>query len=279
MENNLAVQAKQALTSLYHWVVDDQPHLQNDKQPTTVSSVASKAAALASSYVESYLNPSHTQQQHPAEHSLYMHYQPPHQHHSTPAASSSSSSSSTCGPVDHHNADGSSSFCYRNNFDGCSQNPIVAFFQSITHPDCTWQSWDPVASFDSFLWNYTPDIHALQERVLGLGGLGGLSEKYNIDPRILALALVLPLAMVLLAACTVMGAGTSSEEGPSGPRYPGQKTDPTLVGGSKGKQKQQQGAGRSESKQQQQGAGTSSVSGTSSKQGVKKQGGPSDGKV
>ncbi|KAF9538540.1 hypothetical protein EC957_006462 [Mortierella hygrophila] len=280
MENNLAVQAKQALTNLYHWVLDHQPHHQTDKQPTTVSSVAYKASALASSFVESYLNPSHTQQQHPAEHSLYLHYQPPHQHHST-AAASSSSSSSTCGPVGRHNAEGSSSFCYRNNLDGSSQNPIIAFFQSITHPDRIWQSWDPVTSFDSFLWNYTPDIHALQERVLGLDGLGGLSEKYNIDPRILALALALPLVMVLLAACAVMGAGNSSEDGPSKPRYPGQKTDPTLVDGGKGEQKQKQqqggGGGGSKQQQQQQVASGSSVSGGSSKRGEKKQGGgPSD---
>ncbi|KAG0069468.1 hypothetical protein BGZ89_002805 [Linnemannia elongata] len=277
MENNLAVQAKQALTSLYHWVFDHQPHLQTDKQPATVSSVVSQAAALASSYVESYLNPSHTQQQHPAEHSLYMHYQPPHQHHSSAApSSSSSSSSSTSGPANHHNAEGSSSFFYRNNLDGSSQNPIVAFFQSITHPDRTWQSWDPVASFDSFLWNYTPDIHSLQVRVLD--GLGELSEKYNIDPRILALVVALPLVMVLLAACAVMGAGNSSEDGPSRLSFPGQKTDPTLVdGGSKGKQKQQQGAGRGGSKQQQQGTGGPPISEASSKRGVKKQGGPSDG--
>ncbi|KAF9151744.1 hypothetical protein BG015_006264 [Linnemannia schmuckeri] len=269
MDNSLAVQAKQALANLYHWAVDHQPNLQADKKPTTVSSIASQAASLAFSYVESYLNPSHTQQQHPAENSLYIHYQPPHQHHST-AAASSSSSSSTCQPVDHHNAEASSSFGCRNNLEGSSQNPIVAFFQSITHPDCTWRFWDPVASFDSFLWNYTPDIRALQERVLGQSGPGGLSEKYNIDPRILTLALILPLVMLLLAACAVMGTGNKSEDEP--PRYPGKESGPTLVGDS-GKQKK---AGKSESKQHQQQGRGSSISDASSKRGAKKPGGPSD---
>ncbi|KAF8945663.1 hypothetical protein BGZ47_002223 [Haplosporangium gracile] len=269
MENNLAVQAKQALTNLYYWAVDHQPNLQTDKKSTAVSSAASQAASLASSYVESYLNPSHTQQQHPAENNLYIHYQPPHQHHSTAAASSSSFSTSTCQPVDHHNAE--ASFGYRNNLEDSPQNPIVAFFQSITHPDFTWRFWDPVASFDSFLWNYTPDIHALQERVLGQSGLGGLSEKYNIDPRILALALILPLVILFLAACAVMDVGNSSEDGP--PRYPGYKSDPTLVGGGGGKQKK---TGKSGSKQHQQQEDGSSISDASSKRGTKTQSGPSD---
>lgn len=155
----------------------------------------------------------------------------------------------------------------------------MAFFQSITHPDYTWRSWDPVSSFDSFLWNYTPDIHAIQERVLGLGGLGELSEKYNIDPRILALVMVLPLVLLLLTACVVMGARSSSEDGP---RYPGQKTDPTLVGGSSSSSSsssKKTGQSGSVNKQHQK-SGSSSTSGASlSKRGAKKQGGPSDGKV
>ncbi|KAG0374223.1 hypothetical protein BGX24_010666 [Mortierella sp. AD032] len=90
--------------------------------------------------------------------------------------------------------------------------------------------WDPISSFDSFLWNYTPDIHAFQEKLLQGLGAGGLVEKDNIDPRIVALLLMLPLVILLLITCVVMGAGNTSDQRP-GPGHSERKTDPTLVGG------------------------------------------------
>ncbi|KAF9905613.1 hypothetical protein EC991_001513 [Linnemannia zychae] len=260
MENNLAVQAKVALTNLYHWAVDQKPL---DTKPSTI---ASQASSLVSSFVESYLNPSHTQPEN--THSLYLHYQPPH-HTATPASSSSGAGS--CGEAINHQAAGGGGSYYRNNPQDSPHSFFDTILQSFGRGGYTSRFWDPVASFDSFLWNYTPDIHAFQEKLLQGLGTGGLVEKYNIDPRIVALVLLLPLVVLILITCVVMGAGGSSVEGEG---FPGRKTDPTLVGGSeKGK------SGRSESKKQGAGPGgssSSSVSGSASSKGGKKQGGPSD---
>ncbi|KAG0304638.1 hypothetical protein BGZ97_001386, partial [Linnemannia gamsii] len=258
MENNIAVQAKQALTNFYQWVIDHQPFHKTEQSSSvasTVSSAASKAASLASSFVDSYLNPSHTQQ-HPAEHSLYLHYQPPH-HHST-----ADSSSSTCGTGDHHNPEGSSSSCYT-----VSDNPIIAFFQSLTHPDYRWR-------FDSLLWNYTPDIHAHLERFLSLVGLGWMSEKYNIDSILVVVAaMMLAFAIWRLIVCTAKRAGKSSEDGP---RSPGKKTDPTLVGGGGTSGNKKTGKSGSGSKQHQEAGGSSTSGASLTKRGSKKKDGPSD---
>ncbi|KAK3844454.1 MAG: hypothetical protein J3R72DRAFT_70805 [Linnemannia gamsii] len=273
MENNLAVQAKVALTNLYHWVLDHQPlHFQAkpSSSTSTVASVASQAVSLASSYVDSYLNPSNT---HPHEtHSLHLHYQPPHH-----TAGASSPSSGSCGTANDHQAGGGGgSFCYRNNPEDSPSSPhnfLTSFFQSFTH-GCTSKLWDPITSFDSFLWNYTPDIHAFQEKLLQGLGAGGLVEKYNIDPRIVALLLMLPLVILLLITCVVMGAGNTSDQRP-GPGHSGRKTDPTLVGGAGSKNEGRRG----ESKKQGSGpSGSSSSSsfGSGSNKGGKKRGGPSD---
>ncbi|KAF9090343.1 hypothetical protein BGX29_011533 [Mortierella sp. GBA35] len=249
MEKPLAVQAKEVLTTFYHWVVDQQPHQATKQALSTVSSVASQTVSLASSYVDSILH---------------------HTSHPTPNIQHSShSSSSSRPPVYDHTAagGGASSYCYRNNFENSPQNNLLAsFYQSVTHPVCAWKLWDPVASFDSFLWNYTPDIHALQEQL----GLGHLSETYNINPRILVLVMVLPFILLLLASCVVLGAGNSSEDGP---RYPGQRTDPMAVGNGKKKEKQKA------SRKQQEGAGaggSSAANSSLSKKGANKQSGPSD---
>lgn len=62
---------------------------------------------------------------------------------------------------------------------------------------------DPSAAFDSFLWNYTPDLHSLQHRY-------GLDEN-SMDMRIVALAVLLPLVLLLLIMVYSKGAGHTDE--------------------------------------------------------------------
>ncbi|KAI8606721.1 hypothetical protein EDD21DRAFT_78755 [Dissophora ornata] len=109
-----------------------------------------------------------------------------------------------------------------NNLDGrYSRNLLSTLSQFFLYPGRLWGQWSPDATLDSFLWNYTPDIYALQKRL----GLETLSETYNIDPRIILSILVQLLLLLLLMTCVVMGASNSFR----GADYSGCKTDPTVT--------------------------------------------------
>ena len=105
-----------------------------------------------------------------------------------------------------------------NDLDGRSHRNLLStlsdFFQ---YPGRFWGQWSLDTTLDDLLWNYTPDIYALQKRL----GLEILSETYNIDLRIIVLSLLL----LLLLTCVAIGAINSF----GGANYSGRKTDPTLT--------------------------------------------------
>ncbi|KAF9924167.1 hypothetical protein FBU30_005809, partial [Linnemannia zychae] len=196
MDNSIAIQAKVALTNFYHWVVG-----QSQSFSTKPSSHATHQ---------------HIHYHHPY-HPYLSEQQIPH---------STSTSCRIGGQQDGH----APSFCHWSNIDGLSDNIFKKFFQTITGGNCNWATWDPVASFDSFLWNYTPDLRALQMKLLGPNtAVGEFVEKYNIEPRILVLVSVLPLVLLILTICVFMGAGHGAEE----PKPPARVMNPALVSGKK----------------------------------------------
>jgi hypothetical protein len=64
--------------------------------------------------------------------------------------------------------------------------------------------WVPASTTDSLLWNYTPDLHTMPQRIDN--GIRRLSETYDLDPKVVWLVLALPGVLLLLIVCAVIGA-------------------------------------------------------------------------
>ncbi|KAK3823509.1 MAG: hypothetical protein J3Q66DRAFT_332059 [Benniella sp.] len=64
--------------------------------------------------------------------------------------------------------------------------------------------WDPATMTHSLLWNYTPDLHTMPQRIDN--GIRHLSETYDVDPKVVWLVLALPGLLLLLIVSAVMGA-------------------------------------------------------------------------
>ncbi|KAF9217230.1 hypothetical protein BGZ59_005780 [Podila verticillata] len=118
---------------------------------------------------------------------------------------------------DTHSTPSEASYAYVHSEKGDASSSLSSFWNQHQ-----WLN-NPSAAFDSFLWNYTPDLHSLQHRY----GLDGSS----IDRRIIALAALLPLVLLLLIMVFSMGAGYTDEN-----NHPGlqrNRAGSALVGGQK----------------------------------------------
>ncbi|KAG9322473.1 hypothetical protein KVV02_003148 [Mortierella alpina] len=226
MATDFAAQVKNTLDSLYSRVFDYHPYQsQSHTQPTPSAAAVSSAVSEAAAYLNSYLRSLSSSQLDILKRE----------------------GSTVCEPpANNMNYDGASSFCDGDNARNSAHPLFSKLFQSLANPGAMWTQWDPSATVDNILWNYTPDIQALQQRL----GLDHLSETYNIDPRILLLTLALPLILLILTACALKGAGHTSDNDAPHPHSPARKADPHQVGHRKGNPtgettKQVRGAGGS----------------------------------
>ncbi|CAO3565925.1 unnamed protein product [Mortierella alpina] len=231
MPNDFATRVKNSLDDLYYRVFDYNHHQygyqyksqsQSHTQPTPSAAAVSSAISEAASYLNSYLRSLSSSQVDILKHDGQTVCEP---------------------PANEIYYDGAPSFCDSDNVRDSAHHMLSSFFQSLTNPGAMWTQWDPSMAFDNILWNYTPDVQALQHRL----GLDHLSETYNIDPRIILLTLALPLILLILTACALKGAGHTSDDDP---RSPARKADPHQVAQRKENQagettKQVRGAGGS----------------------------------
>ncbi|KAF9957743.1 hypothetical protein BGZ72_001456 [Mortierella alpina] len=212
MASDFATMVKNTFDDLYHSVFDRRQYQhQHHTQPTPSVAAVSSAASQAASYLHSYLS------------SLGSSQVDIHKHDGQPV----------CGPAANSiNYEGASSFCDSENVKNSAHHMFSEFFQSLTNPGVLWTQWDPAVTFDNILWNYTPDVQALQHRL----GLDHLSETYHIDPRIILLSLAFPLVILILTACALKGAGHTLNDDTPHPPSPARKADPHQVGHRKGNQ-------------------------------------------
>ncbi|KAG0044414.1 hypothetical protein BGZ83_010359 [Gryganskiella cystojenkinii] len=259
MDSDHALQAaKKAAGTVYHWIFDglnaqaaapvvDTSAKARLLSPSSVAaSMASQAASFASSYVNSYLRG--------GEKAGNTH------------SSSGGAHRETVNYCEDKTAHGG-----HGNLEGASKDILSTIFQTLRGGNgdhgssssliSSWKHWDPSTTFDNLLWNYTPDVHTLMDRI----GLTSLAEKYEIEPLVVLFALVLPLIMLSLCACVLLV--PNSENLPPGP--PGRKSDPRLVGG-------KQGRSSSAGTSKQGGQGSSSSSKVTSKKGKGTSGGAQD---
>ncbi|KAG0314920.1 hypothetical protein BGZ99_007777, partial [Dissophora globulifera] len=75
-------------------------------------------------------------------------------------------------------------------------------------PQHFWDHWSPGATLDNLLWDYTPDICALQQRF----GLQALSETYNIEQHIILWVMALLVFLVVSVTCVILGASHVGED-------------------------------------------------------------------
>ncbi|KAG0199553.1 hypothetical protein BGX28_007230 [Mortierella sp. GBA30] len=236
MANDLAAQAKNAIDNLYHRLFDQQQYRpQESTAPTVVESpVASQAASFFNSYF----------------------------------GGAGRGGEGRMGSSQSETLRGSQEYFDNENlkaFFSDHHHRLSTLFQSLTNRGAVvwghWGQWDPVRTFDSILWNYTPDIQALQHRL----GLDHLSETYHVDARVILLALTLPLVLLILTACVIRGAGHTSEDDVPRPSSTGRKADSKQGGSKKGN--------RADEKTRQSGGGV----GASSKVASPKKGGKGKG--
>ncbi|KAF9967322.1 hypothetical protein BGZ70_009947, partial [Mortierella alpina] len=230
MPNDFATRVKNTFDDLYYRVFDYnhqydyqyQSQSQSHTQPTPSAAAVSSAVSEVASYLNSYLRGLSSSQIDSLKHGGQTVCEP---------------------PANNIYHDGAPSFCDSDNVRNSAHHMFSSFFHSLTNPGAMWTHWDPSVTFDNILWNYTPDVHALQHRL----GLDHLSETYNIDPKIILLTLALPLILLMLTACALKGADHTSDDDP---RSPARKADPHEVAHHKGNQtaettKQVRGAGGS----------------------------------
>lgn len=94
---------------------------------------------------------------------------------------------------------------YADSFGQASQALFAASLHSLkSRAQWLLHEWDPASTVDSLLWNYTPDLPTMPQRIDR--GIEHLSETYDVDPKIIWLVLALPGVLLLLIVCVVMDA-------------------------------------------------------------------------
>ncbi|KAG0202783.1 hypothetical protein BGX28_004793 [Mortierella sp. GBA30] len=89
-----------------------------------------------------------------------------------------------------------------------------------------WRQLDPATAWDDLVGRYRPQLLEMQNGIQGWDHLKRFSERWNVEPRIVILVILLPVVLLFLSFCVIF-AGHTPEDGPQSHRAGGHEMKST----------------------------------------------------